>query len=158
MALDLYDEFRKLIGSLDDHGIDYAICGGMAMAIYDRARATVDIDLLILSESLEDVIAVATALGYTIRGLDMTFSNGAIEIRRVSKIDSKSGNVLSLDLLLVTPEIRQIWDSRMQADWEGGILSVVSREGLIELKNLRGSLQDHADISALMEDVNDATS
>ncbi|MEP6912666.1 MAG: hypothetical protein ABI923_07920 [bacterium] len=44
---DLYYEFRKLIATLDEHQIDYALCGGIAMAIYDRPRATVDIDLLI---------------------------------------------------------------------------------------------------------------
>jgi hypothetical protein len=102
-------------------------------------------------------MAIATASGYTIRVLEMTFSKGAIEIRRVSKIDSETGHVLSLNLLLVTPEIRQVWDSRLQADWEGGKLCVVAREGLIRLKNMRGSAQDHADISALMEDVDDAT-
>ena len=154
---DLYYEFRKLIAGLDEHQIDYALCGGIAMAIYDRPRATIDIDLLILSDSLDRVMAIATACGYTIRGLDMTFSNGAIEIRRVSKIHSETGQVLSLDLLLVTPQIQKVWDSRVQADWEGGKLSVVSREGLIGLKSLRGSAQDHADISALKEDVDDAT-
>ena len=153
----LYEEFRKLIGALDERHIDYALCGGMAMAVYDRPRATVDIDLLILSESLDQVIAIATALDYTIRGMDMTFAKGAIEIRRISKIVSQAGHVLSLDLLLVTPETRQVWDSRVQADWEGGKLSVVSREGLISLKSMRGSAQDYADISALKEDVDNAT-
>jgi len=126
------------------------------MAIYDRPRATVDIDLLILSGSLDRVRATAATLGYTIRGMEMTFSNGAIE-SRVSKVDSETGHVLSLDLLLVTPEIQQVWDSRVQADWEDGELSVVSREGLIGLKSMRGSVQDHADISALMGDIDDAT-
>ena len=154
---DLYYEFRKLIAGLDEHQIDYALCGGIAMAIYDRPRATIDIDLLILSDSLDQVMAIATACGYTIRGLDKTFSNGAIEIRRVSKIHSETGQVLSLDLLLVTPQIQKVWDSRVQADWERGKLSVVSREGLIRLKRLRGSLQDEADISGLLEDIEDAT-
>ena len=125
--------------------------------VYDQARATVDIDLLILSESLDLVMATATALGYDVRGLDMTFSNGAIEIRRISKIDPVSGHVLSLDLLLVTPAIQRIWTSRVEADWEDGTLSVVSRAGLIELKRLRGSPQDIADIVALQEDLDDAT-
>jgi hypothetical protein len=155
---DLYYEFRTLIAALDEQEISYALCGGIAMAVYDRARATIDIDLLILSESLDKVVAIATALGYTIRGLEMTFSNGAIEIPRVSKIDKESGQLLSLDLLLVTPEVQQIWDSRVEADWEDGTLSVVSREGLIGLKKMRGSPQDQADISALMEDLGDATS
>jgi hypothetical protein len=154
---DLYHEFRLLIAAFDDHHIDYALCGGLAMAVYDRARATVDIDVLILSESLDQVIPIATKLGYGIRGLDMTFSDGAIEIRRVSKIDGTSGHVLSLDLLLVTPAIQNVWDSRVEADWDGGTLSVVSRLGLISLKRFRGSPQDKADIVALQEDIDDAT-
>ncbi|MCU1265993.1 MAG: hypothetical protein JWM21_2311 [Acidobacteria bacterium] len=47
--LDLYDEFRLLMGALNDQGIEYALCGGVAMAVYDRPRATIGIDLLILS-------------------------------------------------------------------------------------------------------------
>ena len=50
-----------------------------------------------------------------------------------------------------------IWDSRVQANWEGGKLSVVSREGLIALKKLGGRPQDLADISALTEESDDAT-
>ena len=153
---DLYEEFRQLISKLDDGNLDYALCGGLAMAVYDHARATVDIDLLILSETYDSVTAIAKELGYTIRGLDMTFANGVIEIRRVSKIHSTTGQVLSLDLLLVTPDIRPIWDSRETAEWEGGRLSVVSRRGLIALKQLRGSGRDMDDIAALREDIQDA--
>lgn len=149
---DLYYELRTLIAALEERQMDYALCGGLAMAVYDRTRATVDIDLLILSESLDLFMATATELGYRIRGLDMTFSNGAIEIRRTSKIDPVSGQVLSLDFLLVTPEIQRIWTSRVEADWEDGTLSVVSRAGLIELKTLSGRPQDIVDIAALEED------
>ena len=126
------------------------------MAVYDRPRATIDIDLLILSESLERALSIAATLSYTIRALDMTFADGAVEIRRVSKIHGETGHLLSLDLLLVTPAIRDVWDARVQAEWEGGELSVVSRAGLIELKRLRASPQDQADISALQEDIGDA--
>lgn len=153
---DLYEEFRRLIRALDVQGIEYALWGGMAMAIYDRARATIDIDLLILSEALEQVLEIASTLGYSIRGLDMTFAGGTIEIRRVSKIHGETGQVLSLDFLLVTPAIRDVWNTRVQAAWEGGELSVVSRAGLIELKKRRYSPQDQADISALLEDIGDA--
>ena len=155
--LDLYDELRSVIAALDQHEIDYALCGGIALAIYDHPRATADIDLLIAADSLDEVVEVAQALEYTVRGLDMTFANDTIEIRRVSKIDQETGFVLSLDMLLVTPQIQQIWDSRVRANWEGGTLSVVSRGGLIALKKLSGRPQDLADISALMEDAIDAT-
>lgn len=153
--LDLYEELRKLISALEEHKIEYALCGGVAMAVHNYPRATIDIDLLVLAESLDQVLAIANELGYGIRGLEMTFAGGAIEIRRRSKIDRESGHLLSLDFLLVTPEVREVWDSRVLVDREGGKLSVVSRQGLIALKSLRGSLQDQADIAALKEALRD---
>lgn len=149
--IDITDELRRLVTALAEQRIDYALCGGMAMGVHGFLRTTIDIDLLILSESLDNVLALAQSLGYSIRGKEMSFADGAVEIRRVSKIDPDDGEVLSLDLLLVTPDIRSAWDSRIEADWEGRKLSVVSRDALIALKTLRGSLQDLADIQALNE-------
>lgn len=149
--LDIYDEFRNLVVVLNENGIDYALCGGMAMAVHKRPRMTIDIDVLIRADSLDRVMAIATDLGYRIRGKDLSFANGAVEIRRVSKIDPASGDLLSLDLLLVTPQIREVWNSRIESDWEGVTLAVVSRAGLITLKQLRRSGQDLDDIKALEE-------
>lgn len=148
---DLYEELRKIAAALDEHNIAYALCGGVAMAVYDHPRTTIDIDILILSESLESTLAVANELGYTIRGLDLHF--GEIEIRRVSRIHPTTRHVLTLDMLLVTPPIRNVWESRVEAVVEGGTLSVVSREGLIALKKLRGSGTDMDDIARLEEDI-----
>ncbi|MDQ2936233.1 MAG: nucleotidyltransferase family protein [Acidobacteriota bacterium] len=156
--LDLYDEFHKLVRLLEEHEIAYALCGGLAMAVHGRPRATIDIDMLILAESLQRVVPLVAKLGYDVRGSDLSFAKGAIEIRRVSKIDSESGDLLSLDLLLVTPEVRSVWESRIKLSWEGGKLSVVSQSGLISLKLLRASGQDLDDIKALQEGVADAES
>ena len=153
----LYDELRSLIDALDHEEIPYALCGGIAMAIHGRPRATVDIDMLIRPESLPQILRIAKDLGYAIRGLDMSFGKDVIEIRRVSKIDRATRVVLSLDIILVTDAIRDVWKTRVKASLEGGKLAVVSREGLIALKKLSGRPQDIADISALSED-SDATS
>ena len=63
---DLYEEFKSIVSALEERGIDYAVCGGLAMAVHGLPRATVDIDLLILAESLEEAKAVVRSLGYTI--------------------------------------------------------------------------------------------
>ena len=42
---DIFDEFQNLIGRINKEQIDYAVCGGWAMAIHGAPRATVDIDL-----------------------------------------------------------------------------------------------------------------
>ena len=81
----------------------------------------------------------------------MKFQGGIIEIHRVSKIDPETGDLFSLDFLFVTPHLEPIWENRHPVSWEGGILWVVSREGLIALKELRGSGQDLDDIQRLKE-------
>ena len=153
----LYDELRNLIAELDRKDIEYALCGGIAMAIHGHPRATIDIDMLILPESLPDTLRVAGDLGYDIRGLDMSFGKDLIEMRRVSKIDRARKTVLTLDMMLVTDAIRDVWDTRVKAKLEGGELSVVSKEGLITLKKISARPQDIADITALAEE-SDATS
>jgi hypothetical protein len=152
--IDIVDELRVLAAMLDEQGIEYALCGGMAMGVHGHLRTTIDIDMLVLPESLPQILEVASSLGYNIRGLDMDFK--AVQIRRVSKIDPDSHDLLSLDFLLVGPTIQPAWDSRMQAKWEHGILSVVSRQGLVQLKALRNSDQDALDIKVLNEGERDA--
>lgn len=153
---DLYQEFESIIAALEEHGIDYAVCGGLAMAVHGLPRATVDIDLLILGESLEEAKKLARTLGYTIEAFPMTFSHGAVEIRRVSKIDPETRIVLSLDMLLVTPEIIEVWQSRTEVAWESGSFWTVSRLGLMALKSFRSSAQDLADIERLKESENES--
>ena len=144
----LLDELSQLISALNENGVEYAVCGGLAMAIHGFARATLDIDLLIREESLEKAYKIAETKGFDIRGLDISLKEKAVEIRRVSKIDD-DGEVLPLDLLLVTPQTEDVWASREAIDFLGGRLWVVSREGLIKMKRLAGRPQDLADIERL---------
>ena len=144
----LLDELSQLVSTFERNGIEYAVCGGLAMAVHGFARATLDIDVLIRPESLEKVYAVGKEHGYDIRGLDISFKERAVEIRRVSKIDDE-GEVLSLDLLLVTPHVKDVWESKEEIDFAGSQLTVVSREGLIKMKKLAGRPQDLADIERL---------
>lgn len=144
----LLDELSKLISALNESEIEYAVCGGLALAIHGFVRATVDIDVLIQPESLEKAYKIAEEKGFDIRGLDISFKERAVEIRRVSKIDDE-GEVLSLDLLLVTPQVEDVWETKEEIDFFGNRLSVVSREGLIKMKRLAGRPQDLADIERL---------
>ncbi len=144
----LLEELTDLVKSFEDNGIEYAVCGGLAMAIHGFVRATLDIDLLILSDSLEKAYEIAEEKGFDIKGLDISFKERAVEIRRVSKIDDE-GEVLSLDLLLVTPQVQDVWESRIEMTLDGSDYSIVSREGLIKMKTLAGRPQDLVDIERL---------
>jgi len=123
------------------------------VAIYGFVRATEDIDLLIL---LKDIVKIKNILmnnGYTIEANPMTFRSDKVKIERITKIDQKKEDAISIDLLLVTPEIEKVWDSIQTLIWNGMELSIVSKQGLIDLKKLRNSKQDQADIEYLMKEL-----
>ena len=146
---DLQGEFDHVRRALSGAQIDYALCGGLAVGVHGFPRATVDIDLLIQPEDELRVYDVVGPLGFVVRAHPMDFDGGATRIRRVSKVDPGDGEVLMLDLLLVTPAIQGVWDTRQRFQWLGSALSVVSREGLIDLKKSRLSAIDLADIERL---------
>lgn len=149
--LDLYDELVRLTLALDEAGVEYALCGGLALAVWGYPRATVDIDLVVHPQALPRAMAVAESLGYAFKARPMSFSDGAIVIHQISKTDER-GDVLMLDFLLVTPAIEDVWETRARLESEHGPISVVSREGLIKLKSFRSSGTDRDDIARLQED------
>ena len=140
----LIDEFKCFTETLNAKGIDYAVCGGWAMAIHGLPRATIDIDILILSDDLEKVWEAAKGQGYDVEGLPLHFADGAIEIRRISKIDPETKRLFTLDFLLVTQALNEVWHGR-------GKTWVVDRDGLIKLKMISGRDQDLLDIRNLRE-------
>jgi len=145
----LLNEFARLTAELDRCQVPYAVCGGWALTIHGVPRATIDIDLLVSPDDLDKAWQVATELGYNIEGRPLEFREGGIQIRRISKVDPETAALIRIDFILVTEATQQIWQNRQEVDWEHGKISIVSREGLIQLKRLSGRGQDLVDIERL---------
>lgn len=148
----LLEEFTALIAELNRHEIPYAVCGGWAMAIHGAPRATIDIDLMVQKNDLERAWETAEGLGYNVEGLPLNFHDGAIQIRRISKIESDRKRFITVDFLLVTEHTREVWTGRESVSWRNGVISTVSREGLIKLKGLSDRPQDRVDIERLQDE------
>ncbi len=114
------------------------------------------IDLLILTEDLEKVWKTAQNLGYETEGLPLHFHDGAVEIRRISKIDRESKRLFTLNFLLVTEALAEVWENRELIEWEDGETWTISREGLIKMKTISGREQDLLDIKKLREVENES--
>jgi hypothetical protein len=148
--LDLFDELCGIVACLEKANIEFALCGGLAVAVYSTPRFTEDIDLLVPPASIESVKRAVKEIGFIFEAAPMGFAEGTIIITRLSKIDHpRSSDLLLLNILTVTPLIQDVWDTRVKLPWEQGTISVVSKEGLIKLKKLRNSPQDLVDIKAL---------
>jgi hypothetical protein len=153
--MNLFDEFLKLTDRFNNEKIEYALCGGLAMAVYAFPRATLDIDILIERETLAKVKKIAKELGFSFDAGLITFKEGSIQIYRLTKFDPDSGEPLALDLVLITQDIKEVWETRQWITWDEGKIPVVSPQGLIKLKSLRFSGQDQDDIKHLREIINE---
>ncbi len=156
MADDVYKlltELKTVTRALNENNIEYAVCGGLALSIHGFSRATFDLDVLIREENLEKAFATVQPFGYDIHGLDISFKERTVEIRRVSKID-EDGEVLSLDFLLVTGFVEDVWAERERIEWEGDPIIVVSRDGLVKMKRQAGRHKDLIDIDWLENEKN----
>ena len=149
----LFEEFRAVVGILSAARIPYAICGGIAMSIHAHPRATIDIDLLAPPDAVEQIVESLLPHGFVRRErAPIRLAKGEVVMHRLTKIVPGDPEVLSLDVIEVQPGATgDAWQTRTSTEWEGHSVTVVSRAGLIDLKRLRGSPQDMADIALLEE-------
>jgi hypothetical protein len=152
--VDLFGELVALTAALDAASVEYAICGGIALAIHGAPRATMDIDLLARAADVPRLREVARTCGFTIEALPRRFASG-VSIQRFTKVES-DGRTRMLDVLQAEGSIDSVWRTRSRIaftspDGVARELSVVSRAGLITLKLAAGRPQDIVDIQRLEE-------
>jgi hypothetical protein len=152
MALDLIAELESIIDALEHDGVEYAVCGGLALGILGHPRMTTDIDLLIRPGDIERSLRAVKTLGYDIPARKIVFRAGSDSeqvMQRISKLDPDTNQLLPIDFLLVTPVFEDVWATRLVATYRERTIHVVSASGLVTMKTLANRPQDLADIAAL---------
>ncbi len=87
--MNLREELDAVLAAIRDCGIDYAICGGMALAVHGHPRFTEDLDLLIQEEDLDQVKAAVAPLGFQIETGWLTFGVGTESETRLYRLKSR---------------------------------------------------------------------
>ena len=138
-------ELRELVRLFNQKKIEYALCGGMAVAIHGYPRFTKDIDFLVPAESLERAREVAAMAGFLDESGRIPFADS--DVYRVIKTDGTNFRILDF---LVPKRLDTIaWQQRQWFDWDGLPLCTVSVDGLIEMKRAAGRDIDLIDIKRL---------
>lgn len=143
--MDLYDELTAVLQIFSENDLDYAICGGLAVAFHGYERFTQDIDILIRAEDLDRAHALLGQAGFLDRSGKIPFKHH--DLFRVTKFDG--ADYLMLDLLVVNATLQEAWETRLTYDWQGAKITVVSRQGLAIMKRLAGRDQDLLDLKKL---------
>jgi len=163
VAFDLIDELEAIVDAFEREHVEYAVCGGIALGYHGFVRATKDLDVLVPPSQLAEALRVARSLGFDVPARKMTFGLATAtprEVQRISKLDVETGDLLTLDLLLVAPDLEDVWETRITIEpVPGKPLVVVSREGLVTMKRMAGRPQDLVDLARLegTDDDDDST-
>ena len=143
--MDLYEELRDLVKALNRQSLDYAVCGGVALALHGHPRFTDGIDMLILPGELDKIQEAAKSCGFLDSSGRIPFEQ--CDVHRIVKI--QGAEFLVLDLILVNDVLEEIWQSRVDFDWQEERLRVVSAKGLARMKRMAGRDQDLVDLKKM---------
>ncbi|MBD5780950.1 nucleotidyltransferase [Pelagicoccus sp. NFK12] len=149
--MELYREFFSIIEKLNEHGLDYSVVGGIALAFHDTPRFTRDIDILAKPADLEKYEGIFQKLGYHKTSEPWSFGSTQLTMHRFGKKSEEDEEELVVIDLLIGHESRhhEIIDASIIDDSPAGKVRLAQREDLIWMKKLRGSKQDEADIENL---------
>lgn len=140
------DRFGDILEHLDQSGLKFIVCGGMAAVIHGVERTTLDLDLSVSlhPDNIPLLIQTVEGLGFVPRVpvnpmllaeeeavQDMIQKKHAIVFTFIDPSDP----FVQLDIFLL-PELRyeQLIGSTEQVSFRGGSLKVLSVEKLLELK------------------------
>ncbi|MCY3010230.1 MAG: hypothetical protein NTY42_10350 [Planctomycetota bacterium] len=146
----LRTELLKIVRCFNDANIDYGLVGGLAVAVHGYVRATRDIEILIRHYDLAEARNALLPICYDLDAGIFKFDQGTeteTQLFRVSRADGPT--LTTLDLMLVTPILEQVWNSREIVKAYDTEIKVVSKAALIKMKELAGRYQDLADIESL---------
>jgi hypothetical protein len=143
---DLVDGLARTAQALQQHGVQYAVIGGMAAGYRSQPRFTKDVDFLLQVPQVE-----LPALLETLEGRGFQFDL-ATTLREWTQrhMTSLSFRGISVDWLKpVLPIYQHVLDRASEESWLRHNIRVASTEGLILLKLLAFRTQDVLDIENL---------
>lgn len=147
----LIHALKEVCSFLKNSKIEYMLVGGLAVGIWSRPRATVDIDFLI-SARIDDSDALRQRLNES--GRFVLIHNEPITFEKISLLRAtlKSNTDISVDFLFVDDDFKSEALSRKVATQVADFpVNIATPEDLIILKLLSERQQDRLDAEGILE-------
>jgi predicted nucleotidyltransferase len=140
--------FELLVATLNQHGIRYAIIGGLATVQYTRVRTTDDIDALVIVPqiTMPGLFESLVSAGFTVDPVT------AIQQLRNEGLTTFRYSDVIIDLLRpIIPAYAHVLDRAVDAPVMGQTVRISSPEGLIVMKLIAMRPQDQSDVRELLD-------
>ena len=154
-------EYINLFRKFHEEGVQYLICGGLAVNIYGIPRMTADIDLLVnfsednilKFEHVLEELSFASVVPIQLNSLlDASKRAEIIKTKNLIAFSyyNKRANFMNVDVLIDMPfSFTNMWENRERREIENFEINIVSLEHLIEMKKYANRNQDQQDVKML---------
>jgi hypothetical protein len=140
-------DFRDLLCTFNDQGVEYLVVGAHALAVHGHVRATKDLDLWVRPDpaNARRVLAALKSFGAPLQGL------GEADLTNPGLVFQIGVPPVRIDVLTAIDGVgfEEAWSQRVRARFADVDATVISREHLLENKRASGRLQDLADVERL---------
>ncbi|MHB8841967.1 MAG: nucleotidyl transferase AbiEii/AbiGii toxin family protein [Candidatus Aquicultor sp.] len=118
--------FKEAAEKLDEGGVDFILCGGIAVRVYGRERETTDVDFLVRESDVNEALELLGEAGFEIKRTDRRWLFQAFKDHtKVDLIFEAMGNVR------LTPEV----EAHTRSEELGGYTyKVISPEDMLIMK------------------------
>jgi hypothetical protein len=149
----IIEELYRLAEAFAENRLEYAVCGGLAVAIHGRPRLTVDIDIVVAAQDIERAAEIAASVGFDDVFGWVHLPSSKLGIDRLYRLNKFSGvEFLTLDLLEADSSKNAIFSDRETFDVEGRSIQSLSRAALITMKRDSDRTKDRLDVELLNDE------
>lgn len=147
--MNLHQDFKDLLSVFAQEKVDYLLIGGYAVSFHARPRYTKDLDLWVLptAENLRRVYRALAKFGaplHVLRDLESLLPD---EVLWMGNPPVRVDILQNVDGVEFEPAFRR----RLQVEWHGVPVSMISRQDLIAAKLAAGRPQDLVDAENLKD-------
>lgn len=145
----LNDDFRDFLSDLLAESVEFVVVGAYALAFHGVPRATGDIDILVRpsADNATRVLRALRRFGAPVDAAGLTEA----DFSRPDVVYQIGLPPRRIDLLTEISALTfdEVWDSRVEAEFEGKSVCFLGREALIKNKRATGRAKDRADVESL---------
>lgn len=139
-------DFKEFFKSLNAHGVEFLIVGGVAYNFYAPPRATKDIDVWVEPRvaNLQKFLEALTEFGFP-------HQLNAGELSQQDKVLMLGRPPNRIDVMTRPDGVdwADCWASRIVSDYDGALIAFLSLERLIQSKRAAARDQDLVDVKML---------
>lgn len=147
MEMLVSDDFEDLCGLLNDHGVEYVIVGGYALAFHGAPRYTADFDILVgpQADNVGRLIEALTVFGFPPDGISVADISSGQRILQMG-LPPNQAHIMTDVSGTTWP---QVWSGSVTGHYGRCPTRFIGRREFLQNKRAAGRPKDLADVDTL---------